>query len=107
MASCAFSSAGVAAVAGFSQVRSLTQLQVIFDFLTLGHHRIKLLFPVLNGKSTLISCFSTNVNEIWRDDGGPREDLCTHKVLTYLVGKQLRKVDLAFRTDVWRLDKQQ
>ena len=52
---------------------------------------------VLNGKYTFLSCFPTKIDEIWNDDG-PWEDLCTHKISSSLVGKQLRKVDLPFRT---------
>ena len=47
----------------------------------------RVLFPVLNGKSTFLCCFPTNVNEI-RSDDGPWEDLDTHQILSRLVGKQ-------------------
>ena len=57
---------------------------------------------VLNGKSTFLHCFPTNVDEI-RSEDGPWEDLGTHQILSSLVGKQPRKVDLPFRTDVCRL----
>ena len=57
---------------------------------------------VLNGKSIFLCCFPTNVDEI-RSDDGPWEDLGTRQILSSLVGKQPRKVDLPFRTDVCRL----
>ena len=57
---------------------------------------------VLNGKSTFLSCFPTNVDEIWSNDG-PWEDLGPHQILSSFVGKQPRKMDLPFRTDICRL----
>jgi len=60
---------------------------------------------VEKGKNVLITflcCFPTNVDEI-RSDAGPCEDLGTHQFLSSLVGKQPRKLDLPFRTDVCRL----
>ena len=50
---------------------------------------------------TFLCCFPTNVDEI-RSDDGPWEDLGTRQILSSLVGKQPRKVDLLFRTDVCR-----
>ena len=55
-----------------------------------------------NGKSTFLSSFSTNVDEIWSEDV-PWDDICIHKILSNLVCQQLRKVDLHFGTDVCRL----
>ena len=46
----------------------------------------KVLFPVLNGKSTFLICFQTNVDEI-RSDDYPWEDLGTHQISSSLVGK--------------------
>ena len=56
----------------------------------------KVLFPVLNGKSTFLSCVPTNVDEI-RSDDEPWEYIGIHKILL-LLGKLPRKVDLPFRT---------
>ena len=54
---------------------------------------------VLNGKSTVLSRFPPNLDEIWSDHV-PWEDLGTHQILSSLVGKKPRKVDLPFRTAV-------
>ena len=57
---------------------------------------------VLNSKSTFLGCFPTKLDKIWRvprSSQGPS----SLRISSTLVGKQQRKMDLLFRTDVCRL----
>ena len=57
---------------------------------------------VLNGKSTFLGCFPPKIDKIWcvlRFSQGPS----SHRTSSTLVGKQQRKVDLPFRTDICHL----
>ena len=71
---------------------------IVCDDLVLNTLPAELQLPVLNSKFTFLSFFQTNLDKIWNDDGAG-EYLCTHKIVSGLVGKQPRKVDAPFRTE--------
>ena len=69
------------------QVLVIRVFMIVCDDLVLNTLPAELQLPVLNSKFTFLSFFQTNLDKIWNDDGA-REYLCTHKIVSGLVGKQ-------------------